>query len=604
MDRKSVIVLLVSFLLIIGWFKLVGVMYPPLPARPVVKSTNALASATNQASAGGTNLSVPTLSAPAPGATQWTAPKAEEQLVTLETTEVRYTFTSHGGGLKFAELKAFPKIVGNRKVTDTHRVVTLNTKAPVAAMTLLGGEAIQGDGLFTLAKTEKGVRAEKLLPTGLRIVKEFTPGSNYLMQVSVWLENTKGEPFIVPPQEWVIGTATPINPLDKGTLMKVSWVENGKSSSVAETYFENSTLGCIPGTRRTEHKVEGHLAWGAVQNQFFTIAAVPKTNDQLLATHFITHRVSLPAHDPADVPEGDKAIPSPFGFQSAFVYPGQILQPGGAKAIHREFDLYVGPKEYKTLARLGKQMRNDLDLIMDYGGFFGFFAKGLLLSMNGLHSFGLNYAWCIIAITIIIKGLFWPLTAISTRSMKRMAELQPQMKAIQEKYKEDPAKMQQKTMEFYREQKVNPMAGCLPMLVQFPVFIGFYTMLQSCMELRGEEFLWAHDLSQQDTVAYLLGFPINPLPIVMAVTMFYQARLTPPSPGMDPMQQKIMKYMPMMFVAILYNFSAALTLYWTVQNLLTILQTKLTKLHDEKKAATGNNGAIPIKVVAEKPKKK
>ena len=103
------------------------------------------------------------------------------------------------------------------------------------AMTLLGGEAIQGDGLFTLAKSEKGVRAEKLLPTGLRIVKQFTPGTNYLMQVSVWLENTGGQAISLPAQEWVFGTATPINPLDKGPLMKVSWFENGSSSSVAES---------------------------------------------------------------------------------------------------------------------------------------------------------------------------------------------------------------------------------------------------------------------------------------------------------------------------------------------------------------------------------
>ncbi|MFM8470019.1 MAG: membrane protein insertase YidC [Limisphaerales bacterium] len=587
MDRKSIIVLLVSFLLILGWFKLVEVMYPPPPRRAVVKDTNAVTHATSPAGTNlvGTNLPAPVLATPAPGTTQWTAPKAEEQLVTVETAEVKYTFTSHGGGLKLAELKRFPKIVGNRKVTDPARVVTLNTKAPVAAMTLLGGDAVQGDGLFTLAKSEKGVRAEKLLPTGLRIVKEFTPGSNYLMQVSVWLENTKGEAIAVPEQHWVFATATPINPLDKGPLMKVSWFADGSSSSVAETYFENATLGCFPGTRRTEHKVEGKLVWAAAQNQFFTIAAIPKTP----AEQLVTQRVSLPAHDPADVPEGDRAVPSPFGFQSAFMYPGKVLLPGGTNAIHREFTLYVGPKEYQTLARLGKQMGNELDLIMDYGGFFGFFAKGLLLSMNGLHTLGLTYAWCIIAITIIIKLLFWPLTAISTRSMKRMAELQPQMKAIQDKYKDDPAKMQQKTMEFYKEQKVNPMAGCLPMLVQFPVLIGFYTMLQSCMELRGENFLWAHDLSQEDTVAYLFGFPVNPLPIVMAVTMFYQARLTPPSPGMDPMQQKIMKYMPMMFVAILYRFSAALTLYWTVQNLLTILQTKLTKQQDDKKTAATNS---------------
>ena len=582
MDRKSVIVLLVSFLLIIGWFELVKVLYPPPPPKPALKGTNALAGATNGgAPASGTNLPTPTLSAPVPGATQWTAPTATEELVTFETADVKYTFTSHGGGLKLAELKRFPKIIGNRKVTDPSRVVTLNTKAPVAAMTLLGGDAVQGDGLFALAKTEKGVRAEKILPNGLRIVKEFTAGTNYLMLVSVWLENTKGEPIAVPEQQWVFATATPINPLDKGQLMKVSWFEGGKSGSVAETYFENATLGCFPGTKRTEHTAEGKFAWAAAQNQFFTMVAVPKQPAEKLHTR----RVPLPAHDRADVPEGDTAFAAPFGFQSAFVYPAKVLLPGGTNAIHREFTLFVGPKEYQRLAKLGAQMGNELDLIMDYGGFFGFFAKALLLSMNGLHSFGLSYAWCIIAITIIIKLLFWPLTAISTRSMKRMSELQPQMKAIQEKYKDDPAKMNQKTMEFMRENHVNPMAGCLPMLVQFPVFIGFYTMLQSCMELRGESFLWAHDLSQEDTVAYLLGFPINPLPILMAVTMFYQAKLTPPSPGMDPMQQKIMKYMPMMFVVILYRFSAALTLYWTVQNLLTILQTKLTKIQDEKKAA-------------------
>ena len=588
MDRKSVIVLLVSFLLIIGWFELVKVLYPPPPPKPALKGTNAPAGATNVgATASGTNLPAPTLSAPVPSATQWTAPTASEELVVFETADVKYTFTSHGGGLKLAELKRFPKIIGNRKVTDPSRVVTLNTKAPVAAMTLLGGDAVQGDGLFALAKTEQGVRAEKILPTGLRIVKEFTPGTNYLMQVSVWLENTKGEPIAVPEQQWVFATATPINPLDKGQLMKVSWFEGGKSGSVAETYFENATLGCFPGTKRTEHTAEGKFAWAAAQNQFFTMVAVPKQPAEKLHTR----RVLLPAHDRADVPEGDTAFAAPFGFQSAFVYPQKVLQPGGTNAIHREFTLFVGPKEYQRLAKLGAQMGNELDLIMDYGGFFGFFAKALLLSMNGLHTFGLSYAWCIIAITIIIKLLFWPLTAISTRSMKRMSELQPQMKAIQEKYKDDPAKMNQKTMEFMRENQVNPMAGCLPMVVQFPVFIGFYTMLQSCMELRGESFLWAHDLSQEDTVAYLLGFPINPLPVLMAVTMFYQAKLTPPSPGMDPMQQKIMKYMPMMFVVILYRFSAALTLYWTVQNLLTILQTKLTKIQDEKKAAAAS-GAV------------
>ena len=180
---------------------------------------------------------------------------------------------------------------------------------------------------------------------------------------------------------------------------------------------------------------------------------------------------------------------------------------------------HIGPKEYQRLARLGSEMRNELDLIMDYGGFFGFFAKALLLSMNGLHSFGLSYAWCIIAITIIIKALFWPLTAISTRSMKRMSELQPQMKAIQEKYKDDPQKMNQKTMEFMRENKINPAAGCLPLVIQIPIFFGLFSMLRSAIELRGESFLWVRDLSQPDTLFPIPGinFPFNLLPLIIVL---------------------------------------------------------------------------------------
>jgi YidC/Oxa1 family membrane protein insertase len=233
------------------------------------------------------------------------------------------------------------------------------------------------------------------------------------------------------------------------------------------------------------------------------------------------------------------------------------------------------------------------------GRFSGFFAKLLLLSMNGLQSLtNFGYGWVIVIITVIIKLLFWPLTQASTRSMKRMAELGPQMKAIQQKYKDDPKKMNQKTMEFMKENKVNPLGGCLPMLLQFPVFIGFFVMIQSAIELRGASFLWAFDLSRPDTVFHIpglgfipflgvpgFGFPVNPLSLLMAVTMWYQAQMTPMSPGMDPMQQKMMKYMPLMFVVLLYNYSAAMTLYWTTQNLLTILQTKITRAREPAKPA-------------------
>ncbi|MEY2428249.1 MAG: YidC/Oxa1 family rane protein insertase, partial [Verrucomicrobiota bacterium] len=251
---------------------------------------------------------------------------------------------------------------------------------------------------------------------------------------------------------------------------------------------------------------------------------------------------------------------------------------------------YAGPKEYQTLASIADRFNNNLDVVMSFG-WAGFVSKALLLSMNWLHhALRLPYGWAIIAITVIIKAIFWPLTQASTRSMKRMQAFQPQMNAIKEKYKDDPVKMNKKTMEFMKEHKVSPLGGCLPMMLQIPVFFGFYSMIRSAIELRGAPFLWVGDLSQPDTLYVIpglgflpsigipgVGLPVNPLPLVMGVTMLWQARLTPPSPGMDPMQAKMMRYMPLMFIVFLYNFSAGLALYWTVQNLLTVLQTKLTK---------------------------
>jgi YidC/Oxa1 family membrane protein insertase len=225
-------------------------------------------------------------------------------------------------------------------------------------------------------------------------------------------------------------------------------------------------------------------------------------------------------------------------------------------------------------------LNNNIDAIMGYGGFFGFFSKALLLSMNTLHqAFHLQYGWVIILITVIIKVVFWPLTQASTRSAKRMQMLQPQIKAMQEKYKDDPVKAQRKMMEFWKEHKINPMSGCLPTLIQMPVFFGFFAMVRSAIELRGASFLWVGDLSSPDTLFIIPGinFPLNLLPLIMGATMLWQAHLTPPSPGMDQAQAKLMRYMPLMFLVFLYNYSAGLTLYWTVQNLLSIVQTKLIR---------------------------
>jgi len=373
---------------------------------------------------------------------------------------------------------------------------------------------------------------------------------------------------------------------DDITTIGVMWHSGSGKEDISDPWFDNKKLGCVPGTPRPEYRAgASNVVWAAAHNQFFTLAVMPHQP----ADSIVMRRVELPQWT------GDAAkfvatnAPPPKGILSALAYPAMVLAPN--QSVERQVTIYAGPKEYQTLVQISAQYKNSIDAVMGYGPPFGFFAKALLLAMNWFHEIlGLSYGLAIVVITIIIKVLFWPLTQASTRSMKRLQALQPQMNEIRVKYKDDPVKMNRKTMEFMKENKVSPLGGCLPMLLQIPVFFGFFTMIRSAIELRGAQFLWVGDLSKPDTLYTLqglgfipflgipgVGLPLNPLPLIMGVTMLWQARLTPPSPGMDPMQQKIMRYLPVIFMLFLYNFSAGLTLYWTVQNILTIIQTKLTK---------------------------
>lgn len=590
MDRKAIIVVSASVLFIILWVTVITPKYlmQPAPPRPTnsvatVTSTNATTSSMGAASNRVSSVASPATNANAAGA--FVAASTPEETLEITQGDVRYLFTSHGGGVKQIQLLRYPEVVKGRKA-DTNRVVALNAKASVPVMAILGDAALQGDGEFKLSRTVSGVRAEKELANGLVMIKDFKPTSNYLFEASVRIENRAQEPVTVSAQEWVVGTAAPMNALDTqvDTTVGLMWSDGEKTHDTPKSWFDNkSFMGCITGRQDPRNEYRGgaeNIKWVAAHNQFFAMVAMPPTN----APSVVARRLALPKPTTEELPEGS-TVPSvaPAGFQTAISYPGITLAAGGA--FERTMTFYAGPKEYRLLAKIANDRGNNLDGLMNFG-FFGVVSKPLLLGMNWLHStLSFGYGLAIVVITFIIKMVFWPLTAASTRSMKRMSALQPQMKALQEKFKDDPAKMNRKLMEFMRENKVSPLGGCLPMLLQIPVFFGFFTMIRSAIELRGAHFLWVTDLSQPDTLFYAAGFPINLLPLLMGVTMFWQAQLTPPSPGMDPTQQKIMKYMPLMFMVFLYNYSAALTLYWTTQNLLTILQTKLTKTADPAKVA-------------------
>jgi len=587
MDRKSIIILVITFILLMAWYPLiVKRLYPP-QAVPV-SATNAPAGTST-----GTNQTPPTTTAPSAVASPATTAvplvntNVEEHLLVKTNDNARYTFTSYGGGLKTIELLHYPETVGTRfeQEPKTNNVATLNAFTPAPTLALLGGAAAQGDGIFQLTPTAGGVRAEKRLTNGLTIVKEFQLGSNYLVETSVRFENTSAQRLELPQQEWVVGTATPLSDRDNGAAVGVIWYDGAKMAEAGAGYFSKNGFACMPRTPPAEYRVGvSNVVWAAAHNQYFILAAMP----QQPALQVVVYPVALPRSAADEARLAAANVPLQQGYEGALVYPALSLAPH--QIFERRIILYGGPKEYQTLARLAARFGNNIDLAMQFG-FFSFFAKALLLAMNTLHhALGFSYGWAVVAITVIIKVVYWPLTQASTRSMKRMQALQPQMNAIKEKYKDDQVKMNKKMMEFMRENKINPVGGCLPSLLQIPVFYGFYTMIRSAIELRGASWLWVRDLSKPDTLFVIpglgfvpifgvpgLGLPFNLLPLIMGVTMLFQARMTPPSAGMDPAQAKMMRYMPLMFLLFLYNYSAGLTLYWTVQNLLTIAQTRLTR---------------------------
>jgi YidC/Oxa1 family membrane protein insertase len=519
---------------------------------------------------------------------------APEQTIVLTNGRARYTFTSRGGGLKQVELLDYPETVSARwkgQVTNSTAVAVLNARVPVPVLAVLGGSNLIGDGNFTLTKTAGGVRAEKSLADGLRLVKNFQFSSNYLVNADVRIENTSDKPLNLPAQEFVVGTATPMDVDDNGQVEGAMWFNGVKAQEQPLAWFAGGGFGCSRGAPREEFRATGgNILWASAHNQFFALVAMTRTNEP--AQEMVARSVTLPRFQNVGVVTN---VVEPKGIQTALVYPALTLSANSA--VDREIILFAGPKEYRTLARIGEQLGNHADQVMNFGSgyiaFWGigtFFAKLLLSAMNALHDLtGMGYGLAIVVITILIKALFWPLTAKSTRSMKRMQALQPEIAALKEKYKDDQQKFVQKQMELWKKHKVNPMSSCLPMVIQMPVFLGFFTMIRSAIELRGAHFLWVADLSKPDTLFMIPGItfipfistpeglPFNLLPLLMGGAMLWQSHLQPASPGMDPAQQKMMRWMPAIFILFLYNYSSGLALYWTVNNLLTILQTKLTK---------------------------
>ena len=303
--------------------------------------------------------------------------------------------------------------------------------------------------------------------------------------------------------------------------------------SGATTFVNNERLEAPPEDIVDEVVYRGDLAWTSFQNKYFGTALIPK--------------------------EGIKsAVVKKYGDN---VYVGLKMESVQSSASSSHI-LYAGTKELQVLEKSGYKLMR----LMDYGWFgnkFAFLVKPLLKVLQYFYDMFKNYGWAIIFVTIIIKIIFFPLTHKSFKSMKGMHKVQPYVKVIQERHKGDRQKMNEEMIELYKKHKVNPLGGCLPMLLQIPVFIALYHALFFSIELRGAPFVgWIKDLSVAD--------PYYVWPVVMGVTMFLQQKLNP-AVG-DPTQQKIMMMLPIVFTFLFMSFPSGLVLYWTVNNILTISQ--------------------------------
>ena len=310
--------------------------------------------------------------------------------------------------------------------------------------------------------------------------------------------------------------------------------------------------------KKNESKLlAGPIEWLAVKNKYFAhilIPAVPAKSTEIKSSDYKTDK-QISAYANIDLPS---------------------IQPNGE--ITWSSTLYAGPTDYENLKALATDVgRGGKYIEIINLGMFSFLAKPILVyGLKGLYKYIHNYGWAIIIITIIIKLITWPLQTKSFTSMQKMQKIQPEMKALQEKYKDDKAKLQQEMMLLYRKHGVNPLGGCLPMLLQLPIFFALFAALSRSIELWGASFLWIKDLSLPDNVATLpfsipfLGDGVNPLAIVMGAAMIGQQALMP-STG-DASQKRMMYLMPVIMMVFFYKAPSGLVLYWLVNQIITMGQ--------------------------------
>jgi len=515
---------------------------------PSATPTQTAASATPGTTTPGTQpAELPQTNTAAPGNV---APAAQAQLIPFTTDVYSGEIDTRGGTL--SKLSLVNK--GDGKQPDL--IITLFDHTAdhtyLARTGLLGGDFPNHNDIYTpvagqpheLTDDARSFQLsfESPVKGGVKVVKTytFTRGS-YVIGVDTKIVNVGSTPVTPTVYMELVRDSQPVE------TPRFSHTFIGPAVYTEQHHFQKMTFSDVDKNKQ-DYATSADNGWIAMVQHYFATAWIPQQG--------VKRDIYVEKIDPALYRVGVKE-------------PVPTIAPGQSADVSAR--LFAGPEEERMLEGIAP----GLELVKDYG-WVTIIAKPLFWLLEKIHSYVGNWGWSIVLLTLLIKAVFFPLSAASYKSMARMKAITPRMQALRERFKGDPQKMNSALMELYKTEKVNPFGGCLPVVIQIPVFISLYWVLLSSVEMRGAPWiLWIHDLSQQD--------PFFILPVLMAVSMFLQTRLNPTPP--DPVQAKMMMFMPIAFSVMFFFFPAGLVLYYVVNNVLSIAQQYyITRMMGQSKA--------------------
>ena len=476
------------------------------------------------------------------------APETDEKEVVVDTPLYRAVFTNAGPTIKSFKLKEYRESVE----PDSPLIELINLQQDKADFLII---SFDGASASQLEKTIYQVEHQKI-----RLESDSSP-KNLVFHSSTSGGISISQTYRFYPDQYRIDLHIDVIN-QSGEIVTGAFVADIKAlpPEGKQSYYSYVGIVLLLDDKLEEVKIKkesepkdlaGRIGWMAYEDDFFISAVIPD--------------------EPSKASFKGRLLPSGI-LEGTHMPPSISLHP--SERVSSSYTLYLGPRELGILKQLGKNLERAISF-----GWTDIIAKPLLYLLRFFNQYINNYGVSIILLTILIKGLFWPLTHKSYKSMKEMQKLQPRMAKIREKYKNNKAQLNKEMMGLYKTYKVNPMGGCLPMIIQLPVFFALFRILGSAIELRQAPFmLWIKDLSAPDR---LFNFPfsipfmeppygIPVLTLLMGASMFLQQKMTP-TPG-DPMQAKIMMFLPLIFTFMFINFPSGLVLYWFVNNILSIGQ--------------------------------